>query len=59
MQPIQRKVLIHRIQIQRLFSIIFITDVDRPEKLQKTRNFVHLEQNWHILDYFSNCVENK
>ena len=59
MRPIQRKVLILRVQIQRLFSIIFITDLDRPKKLQKSRTFVYLEQNVHILAYFSNCVKYK
>ena len=59
MRHIQRKVLIHRVEIQRLFSIIFITDVDRSEKLQKSRTFVYLEQNVHILAYSLNCVKYK
>ena len=34
----KRKVLIHRVQIQRLFSVILITDLDRAEKLEKSQN---------------------
>ena len=32
MRPIQREVLIHIVQIQRLFSIMCIIDVDRAKK---------------------------
>ena len=50
MQPIQRKVLIHRVEIQRPFSIIFITEVYRAKKLEKSQNLKHLA-------FFSNCMK--
>ena len=52
MKPIQRKVFIHRVQIQRLCSIILITDLDRAEnwrkKITKPSPFGE-KKNMHIL----------
>ena len=44
MRPIQKKVLFHWVLTQRLFLIIFIADVERAEKLEKSLNLVHLEE---------------
>ena len=53
MQPIQR------VQIQRLFSIILITDLDKAQKLEKSQNLVRLEENVHIFANFSNSMKYK